>query len=217
MGSYTLEVREILKENEIFNFDYPIFDETYRSTLEENILNYYYFREIGVETIGRFIFNLKARLRLIMPYYNQMYESTLLEFDPLMNYQVKEVYTRNMVNSGTSNNNINSTNDGTDTNNADNKRLFSDTPQGRTTLTGSEHLTELTEEANNNTLVTNNTATGTNDTTSTDNGDETFNKTMEGNIGVQTYDALLRGFRQTFINVDKMIIDELHDLFMQVY
>jgi len=193
MGSYTLEVREILKENKIFTFDYPIFDETYRTTLEENILNYYYFREIGVETIGRFIFNLKGRLKLIMPYYNQMYESTLLEFDPLMNYQVKEVYTRNMVNSGTANNSGN------------NKNLFSDTPQGRSDLTGSEQLTEINQGENDSTA------------TSTDNGDETFNKSMEGNIGVQTYDALLRGFRQTFINVDKMIIDELQDLFMQVY
>lgn len=181
MGKYTMEVNEILRENKIFDFDYPIYDETYREQLEENILNYYYFHEIGVETIGRFIFNLKARLNLIMPYYNQMYESTLLEFDPLMNYQVSEVYTRNVANTGAT------------------KGRYSDTPQGRTTLEGSEHLTDITEGD------------------SEDNADETFNKTMEGNIGVQTYAALLKGFRQTFINVDKMIIAELQDLFMQVY
>ena len=30
----------------IFNFDYPIFDETYRPVLEKKILKHYYTREI---------------------------------------------------------------------------------------------------------------------------------------------------------------------------
>lgn len=36
----------------VFNFDFPIFDESYRLTLEKQILRAYYTREIGEETVG---------------------------------------------------------------------------------------------------------------------------------------------------------------------
>ena len=36
----------------IFNFSWPIFDESYRNVLETKILKHYYTREIGLETYG---------------------------------------------------------------------------------------------------------------------------------------------------------------------
>lgn len=67
----------------IFNFDFPIFDETYRLPLEIKILRYYYTREICEETVGLWKLRLQNKLNLIMPYYNQLYESELIKFNPL--------------------------------------------------------------------------------------------------------------------------------------
>lgn len=69
----------------IFDFDFPIFDENYRSVLEKKILRHYYTREIGLETVGLWKLKLNTKLNEIMPYYNQLYNSELLEFNPFYN------------------------------------------------------------------------------------------------------------------------------------
>lgn len=66
----------------IFSFDYPIYDERYRSVLETKIIRHYYMREIGMETVGLWKMYLEARMNEIMPYYNKLYESELLELEP---------------------------------------------------------------------------------------------------------------------------------------
>ena len=75
MAKYTITVKTLIDNN--FNFglnSYPIFDENYRNTLNQNILNYYYESEIGVETAALFKKLLNARMQLIMPKYNKMYD-----------------------------------------------------------------------------------------------------------------------------------------------
>ena len=69
----------------IFDFDYPIFDPAYKPTLENKILQHYYTQEIGLETVGLWKLKLRAKMREIMPYYNQLYKSELLKFDPFIN------------------------------------------------------------------------------------------------------------------------------------
>lgn len=69
----------------IFDFDYPIFDDSYKSTLESKIIEHFYFREICCETYGQWKFMLRRKMREIMPYYNQLYKSELIEFNPLYN------------------------------------------------------------------------------------------------------------------------------------
>lgn len=78
-------VNEVISRsrNKIFSFDYPIFDEDYREILETKIIKHYYTREISAETYGRWKLFLDMRMNEIMPYYNKLYESTLLEFNPL--------------------------------------------------------------------------------------------------------------------------------------
>lgn len=66
----------------IFNFDYPIFDNNYKSVLETKIIKHFYTREIGAETYGLFHLWLDTKMNEIMPYYNKLYESQLLEFNP---------------------------------------------------------------------------------------------------------------------------------------
>lgn len=75
----------------IFNFDFPIFDEEYRLPLEVKILRTYYTREICEETVGLWKLRLQTKLCNIMPYYNQLYKSTLLEFDVFADVDYTEV------------------------------------------------------------------------------------------------------------------------------
>lgn len=67
----------------VFDFDFPIFDENYRLPLEIKILKHFYTREIGLETVGLWKLKLDTKMNEIMPYYNQLYKTELLEFNPL--------------------------------------------------------------------------------------------------------------------------------------
>lgn len=109
MSKYTTELRFICEQQsglsestddyatiietarpKIFNFNYPIFDEAYKPILETKILKHYYTREIGAETYGLWKMWLDKRMNEIMPYYNQMYESELLTFNPLQDTDYKK-------------------------------------------------------------------------------------------------------------------------------
>lgn len=93
-------INDILKiaAPKIFSFKYPIFDENYRLPLEIKILRYYYTREISEETVGLWKLRLENKMNEIMPYYNQMYKSELLEFNPL--YDVDLTRDSNTLNNG---------------------------------------------------------------------------------------------------------------------
>lgn len=79
------KVNEILSEcwDKVIPQDWPIFDEDYRSVLCQKILKHYCTREIGLETVGLWQLKLETKLNEIMPYYNELYRTTLIEFDPL--------------------------------------------------------------------------------------------------------------------------------------
>ena len=115
MAKYTTQVRSIVevaagvKESvgfdsidstivkaipKVFNFDFPIFDEEYRIPLCSKILRHYYTREICEETVGLWKLRLNARLNEIMPFYNKLYKSELLEFNPLYDVDYSKEYSR---------------------------------------------------------------------------------------------------------------------------
>ena len=83
----------------VFDFNFPIFDESYRSVLETKILRHYYTREIGLETVGLWKLKLNTKLNEIMPFYNQLYKSELIEFNPL--YDVELTRERKIQGTGT--------------------------------------------------------------------------------------------------------------------
>lgn len=194
-SQYTLSLQQI-KANGINIFNamvYPIYDELYRPILEEKILEHFYFREIGVETVGRFIFNLGVRLREVMPYFNKMYVTESLVLRILDNYDVVETYTGA------------TTNDGTDGTTDTAKKLFSDTPQGRLDLATSAFVSTIDDDSAS--------STGVNHGEST-NG---WSRTMTGNIGVQTDADAVKNYRDALLNIDLEVFKSLNDLFMQVY
>src|SRR5699024_7832776 len=76
---------EIGRVNLFKDIEYELFNEMYRKEFETKFIRYFYNKEIGFETEGLFKFELETWLQINMPYYNQLFESELLEYDPLTN------------------------------------------------------------------------------------------------------------------------------------
>lgn len=218
--------------NKVFNFNFPIFDENYRQVLCRKILKHYYTREIAHETVGRWKLALNAKLNEIMPYYNQLYKSELLEFNPFYDVDL----TRRREGSGTSNRTSNNTetnsgtsknvSSGSSTNNTDTLNRFSDTPQNSMDTQGiadSVPLTTVTKVNEDNTTTNESTDTLTRNDSKTGNGTENINntdkyiETVKGKQGTENYSSLLKKFRETFLNIDMMIIEDCSDCFFTLW
>ena len=206
MGHYTLELREVVEQcnlHEKIKFD--IFDEDYRKILMDNIINYYYFREIGSETIGRFIHYFNNKMALIMPYYNKFYETDLLDQRILDNYDVTETYKKTTTD-------VSETNaTGDQKSKGNNLDLKSDTPGNRINIASNDYVSEINKTNADNESVTNADSKTLND------GVENWIRTMSGNIGVQNDSQAIDVYRKCLLKIDMMIIEELSDLFMGVY
>lgn len=217
MSKYTTELRYILEslagfENSVgvdridevlegaraklFNFAYPSFPDADRKTdFENNFMMFFYNREIAYDTYGKFALKLRSKLNTIMPYYVEMYNTTKLEFDPLLNTDYERRYTGDITYTGeTSNTGSNARED-----------MFSDTPQDRLEdVRNGEYLSafdRVTDEA---------TSTGTRNLTDTHDITETY----KGKTGDKTYASMIKEYRETLLNIDKMIFDELESLFL---
>ena len=110
----------------IFSFDFPIFDEQYRTVLETKILRPSYTREIGCETYGLWKLRLQTKLNEIMPYYNKLYESELLKYDPLRDVDMTTTNVGQKTGEKTDINNTEDSNERNATNVVDNTRVQSD-------------------------------------------------------------------------------------------
>ena len=99
---YTVVLKELLDNGfDIGLKDYPIWDEEYRPILNEKIINHFLFREIGFETPALFHWYLNRTMHEIMPYYNQMYKTTIYEYNPIHNANYTEEYTLDRMNKST--------------------------------------------------------------------------------------------------------------------
>lgn len=204
MARYTITIRSLLNNNFDFKMDnYPIFDENYRSTLNEKILNHYYENEIGFETAPLFRFYLNNKLNEIMPKYNTLYnaQKELIDENALFN-NTNVTESLEGSNSTTSSTSSNSTNNG--------KNLFQDTPQGLISNTEIENQTWAT-----NLNLTNNNINDTSNASG--NGTNEYIKTIVGNTGGKYNIEVLNDIVNNFLNIDLMIINELSDLFMQIF
>jgi hypothetical protein len=233
MSRYTIELRYLIEGNYDLGLkNYPIFDESYREQLNNKIIQHYYFREIGFETEALFKNRLNQKMNEIMPYYNQMYESSKLKIDPLSTIDLEEVFSRKSKTtgegtsstSGTGNNtnNFNST----DTTDYGKISKFSDIAQAQTTpneILNDKYLTSATvddgQDKNTNTGTNTSQTESTTSGTSTDerNLDEDTTLTRKGNNGTASESELLNMYRETFLNIDMMIIDDLDELFLGIW
>ena len=114
MSNYTMELRHICEQlsgltpaeimfssvddvisrsrAQLFNFNYPLYDPAHKTELETKIIKHFYLREISGETVGMFKLFLDRTLNEIMPYYNELYHTAALEYDPLHDVDVTRTH-----------------------------------------------------------------------------------------------------------------------------
>lgn len=220
MAHYTITIKSLIDNNFDFQLDeYPIFDENYRNTLNQNILYHYYENEIGFETASLFRFYLKQKLNEIMPYYNELYklQKNLIDNNLLLN---NVNITENLQGTNTNNTSTstssqsNSSNSGT----SNNKNLFLDTPQGneyKGTINDTDYATNVTFDNNSssNTIQDISSNSGTANVS----GTNAYIKTIIGNNGAKFNIDVLNDIKNKLMNIDLLIINELNDLFMQIF
>lgn len=207
MSKYTMTIKDIVDDYSIlseskkiddkldyarqyiFDFDYPIIDESTKKRIEIAILKHYYLREIAFETVGIFKIKLNDRLNLIMSRYNALYEKQDLSLSPYINSYIKE--------NGTTNGNSN-----TDVVNED-WQTTSDTPRGI--------LDGLKEGKYSSMAVYNENKDNTYNKT-----DSIYDRTVESLNGL-TYAEAFRNYYDNIISIDEELVNEFSDLFMVIW
>jgi hypothetical protein len=219
MSRYTITIKNLIDNN--FNFglqDYPIFDETYRDTLNQKILNHYYEDEIGFETANLFKFYLNNKMAEIMPKYNTLYgvQKEIMDNNLwLGDTNIIESFTAEDSENNTSNSTDNTTNNSSTT--SSNKNLFQDTPQGSLDTTALENQRWATNVTfDNGTDSTTNTIQNAQNVTSSMTGANNYLKTIIGNKGRKYNIEVLKDLESNFMNIDLMIIEDLSELFMGI-
>lgn len=182
--------------------DYPIFDEDYRETLNNKIIRHYYMREIGQETFGLFKFYLRRTMFEIMPYYNQLYNSQLLEITNPLN-DIDMHYDRIWEDATDGD----STSNTTDTN----RNVFEDTPMSlldnstTPTVQGLDYATNVTYDNGSS-----------HNTTNTDVARDGTSSDHEYGHKQNQADLLMK-YRDSFLNIDMDIINDLEICFFKLW
>lgn len=213
---------------------YPIFDEAYRPHLNKLITDQYWNQEIGQETISMFRLALRRKMEQIMPLYNQQYEISRIEFDPLQTVNIANVAastghsTATTVSTaeGTSTGHSESTGDTTNTSTSDAKSRAVAQELPQTLLSGTG---DYATNAQDNVSTTTAGGTGTEAATVDQNGTSNDSSNTTGDVtenGTTTNTTtgfsgnpamMLMQYRQSLVNVDMMVLDELKELFMLIW
>lgn len=172
-----------------------------KDKLANMIVNHYYMREIGQETIGLFIHTAKYTMEELMEEYLPLIYSSSIEYDPLVNVDYTETFTRtaNVDNTGRSDSNSSSLG------------VNSNTPQGQISKEGILAGDYASTTGANEIESTTSTTSGSDST-------EEYTKRMKGNSGVSaTAQKMVEQYRDNIRAINREIIDKLEPLFMGLY
>lgn len=164
-----------------------------KERLADMILDHYYMREIGAETVALFKHYAIRAMREIMEEKLPLIYSAAIKYDPLVNVDYTESY------SGASSGNSTGISNGV--------TLNSDTPQGKVNkadILKGEYVSSTT----GNEVTDNNTTSGS----------EEYTKKVKGNSGVSaTAQRMVAQYRENIIMINRDIIEDLADIFMVIY
>lgn len=219
MSKYTMELRELFtpikfnpplftrEQVEDFFKDYELIEyltpeqiDVIQNTniwskdrLARKIVDHYYMREIGQETIGLFKHYVKVTMQELMEEYLPLIYSSAIKYDPLVNIDYTETFSRTANNTG----NANSSGLG----------VASDTPQG-----------QISKNAILNGSYASSTTASENETTSSSDSEEAYTKKIKGNSGVSaTAQKMIEQYRDNIRAIDREIIEKLEPLFMGLH
>ena len=175
----------------LFDFDFPLYDPAYKKTLETKIVHHYYFREIGAETAAQFKFMLSRTLNEIMPYYNGLYKSADLQFNPFYDVDYFRDHKGSDTEKRLKSDKATSTNTNTETGSTSDNTQFTGTTETDTAGERSTTInTESTRTLNTSDQTTyNSTDTKTLNTTDTTTLNTTDTKTLNTKDTVRNSDT----------------------------
>ena len=187
-----------------------------RQELNNKILNYYRFREIGQETFGRWLFELETALKEIMPKYNQLFYSADQDYNPIYNVDYRKTIDRNRSDSSTGT----QSSESSSTNSEYGKGVSSQTPQDSLGISNTGIDTVQYADEANWSKTSGSDSTDMSGTSSSE-GEEEENtiETTKGNFGVVSAQDLVIKYRETIINIEQQIIHDprIEELFMLIY
>lgn len=207
---------------------YDIFDESYRDVLNLKIVRRFALREIGQETPQQFVFYLGRTMNEQMPYYNQLYLSTRMKFDPLSNMAITTLSDTDneSQSSGKSSAEQHSETSSTSKGSSDNRTKAtsadSQTPQTSvddfnkfvTSANQTESDAHGTSQNEQNAVTDSNSHSTTDFSHSSDKGKaKSETKGYNGLSGSQ----LLQQYRDAMLNVDTMVLNTLDTCFLGVW
>lgn len=279
-GSYPIEDVIAAAEPKIFDFEYTLWEGCDIHEINRAILEHFYFREIGLETYGLWKTFLKRRIIERGPYWTKLYPTTVLNYEYLNDFEVKEslqrttdsyevgenTRTSNEKNTRTTSENTNGsttlnttvaktyedkqngTENTTTHETANNSQIHSDFPQAPIGVNGDYASSQDVQNGGNDVTITggtNNTTngtssdktTGTNTQSSESNGSitdtgnssdnthhsiskdggENMTRTQVGRRGGKSPTELIVEYRAAILNIMPVIMEDLEDLFMQIY
>lgn len=224
MSRYTIQLRSVIDlcgEDEVKSWfsDYELSDYLTpeeiavinergtwsKEKLAQMIVDHYYMYEIGLETPGLFKHQAKVMMRELMEEKAPLIYSAAIKYDPLVNVDYTEEYTRESDNQSSANS--------TSRSNASGLTVNSDTPQGeisKTNILKGQYASSTGANESENSM---------NDQSNTEgSGNEHYVKTIKGNSGVSaTAQKMIEQYRQNIIMINRDIIKDVGILFMSVY
>lgn len=216
MARYTLEIREIVesKNLKLFDFDYNFFDENLKPDFEKMFIDYFYFREIGQETIGRFKKELQTKLNVIYHYYKEYYKTVKqVEIEEFMvTKDATDTFTRILEGESVASGQTVGTSETQSNSSSTNK--FYDTPRNKINFENA-NITNGGIDENLNSF--NGKDTNTSNATQNNRTVETTILHSKGDLGVTSSGFLIQGWRDVITNIYQMIFDECEELFFQLF
>jgi len=197
MGTFTVTLQEVIdlsapvdKYAALGLNAYPIFDAAYRQQLNDKIIAHFNEQEIGHETISMFKYALSRKMAEIMPLFNQHYVASRITIDPLLTVSIHNLGTGTDTSSTVS------------SSTAAGRVVGSNTPQVR--LAGQGDYASTAQDSNSKTDA---------DGTATNASNNDSHTTGYSGSPAE----LIWQLRQTFVNIDMMVIEQLNELFMMVW
>jgi len=220
MPDFTIELREVVARhgtNSLGLDSYPIFDEAYRDILNQKIIDHFWYNEISHETVDMWMRQMRTKMQEIMPYYNKLYEAELIKIDPLS--------TQDVISTSASEQDSSSHNEHSDSGETTSKTVSKSDAKSRTVqsqlpqvrLSGDkDYATAASDVSSDSGGVsdTDGSTTSRGSGESSSRGSQSSKSRSKGYTGHTA--QLIAAWRDTFINVDLMIIVELQELFMGI-
>lgn len=168
-----------------------------KDKLASKIVNHYFMREIGQETIGLFKHYAKVTMDELMEEYLPLIYSASIEYDPLINVNYSEQFYRS------------ASVDSSGSSNSSGLGVLSDTPQGQISKTAILQGAYASSTNANENAVSSSSGSDTS---------ENYTKTITGNSGVSaTSQKMIEQYRNNIRAIDREIIEKLEPLFMGLY